>query len=111
MHLQRYIEHKTSHVFRFGPDSKWPEFVINALRGITCLSVVGSTLAVANNIWPQLLWAALLVISAFSFGGLFVWDREPPQLRDTEQELVDVGSETPSLSKSPEQTSDEDADR
>lgn len=68
-------------------------------------------LVVANDIHPQPLWFLMYVLSGLFFGGLFVWDRKSPQSYDTEQGSVEVGDETPSLLKSPEQTSDEDVDK
>ena len=68
-------------------------------------------LVVANDIHPQPLWLLMYVLSGLFFGGLFVWDRKSPQSYDIEQDSVEVGDETPSRLKSPEQTSDEDVDR
>ena len=109
-HLEQYIEHTTLSVFQFGPERKWLR-IINILRGVTCVSMLVLALVVANDIHPQLLWFSMYVLSGLFFGGLFVWDRKSPQSYDTEQDSVEVGDETPSLLKSPEQTSDEDVDR
>lgn len=113
--LRQYIEHETLQVFQFGSSKhKWLTRFIRPLQGLAASSVVFFTLAFANAADHQLLWFGSLLASSLLFAWLFAWnpkDDKSPQLRDTEQELVDVGSETPSLSKSPEQTSNEDVDR